>query len=627
MDVKYIPADWEKMRSGLGDLIGLGRWGKGMIDELKDVTENLEDAESDIAIFDSDGVISFSHIDRKNEYQQLFDNFKVMHSFTGKVGDIVERTIDQPFYEDIDAFIEVMQAATISNYTTSNRIGVTETQIIYHGQGIQEKREVPKAEVSLDDLFSGDTFYGDQMRIEYDMWKAENSDQDFSFESYRMAAVNMNAFEYESIKDQQFNKEFWVNIGALVVIGGTAVICPPAALALGAVYGSLEITTAVSGKDWISGRELNTGERWFRGALAPLDIIPSVAGMKKFSSFVRVSNQAADMGQFGLKAGVKTSIQRELNHVGNLVIEAGKQSQARLRNAGNVVSDTAKLAKDKLARDAVELGRIADSAVTGGKNILSTRKVVTIDGVGNVRVNAENTHFFEGKIKDALSKSESINVGAKVNESILSPSSFRNQIDRVLKEHNLTIDEFNKLKLKSVTELNESEILIMKHIRDFVPPITKDTVLQKTIPANDIEKYLLGEYTEIGGYVAKTDDVGHIKNYNDVVESSRLDYKSWDGSRPFPDEGDSYGKIIFKSNRVDNFDIPYGESFGGRNTDGPPCTQNCFTGSRNGEIVPEWQFDGRYLPNDGAELYSVTNNIEKLVAVYDEKLKLFIPVP
>ncbi|MEC5425173.1 hypothetical protein QGM71_16935 [Virgibacillus sp. C22-A2] len=68
-----------------------------MIDELKDVTENLEDAESDIAKFDSDGVISFSHIDRKNEYQQLFDDFKVMHSFTGKVGDIVDRTIDQPF--------------------------------------------------------------------------------------------------------------------------------------------------------------------------------------------------------------------------------------------------------------------------------------------------------------------------------------------------------------------------------------------------------------------------------------------------------------------------------------------------------------------------------------------------
>ncbi|SDN15110.1 hypothetical protein SAMN05216244_0153, partial [Sediminibacillus halophilus] len=26
MDVKYIPADWDRMKDGLGDLIGLGRW-------------------------------------------------------------------------------------------------------------------------------------------------------------------------------------------------------------------------------------------------------------------------------------------------------------------------------------------------------------------------------------------------------------------------------------------------------------------------------------------------------------------------------------------------------------------------------------------------------------------------
>ncbi|WP_327608723.1 hypothetical protein [Virgibacillus tibetensis] len=229
----------------------------------------------------------------------------------------------------------------------------------------------------------------------------------------------MNAFEYESIKDQQFNKEFWVNIGALVVIVGAAVICPPAALALGSVYGSLEITTAVSVKDWISGRELNTGERWFRGALAPLDIIPGVAGMKKFSSGVRVSNQAADMGQFGLKAGVKTSIQRELNHVGNLVVEAGKQSTIRLKNAGAVIKETTTSVKDKLARDAAELGRVADTALTKTKNITSTRNIVQMDGFGTVRIPKENTHFFEGKVKDALGKTYNVEVGGiKLNSSV-----------------------------------------------------------------------------------------------------------------------------------------------------------------------------------------------------------------
>ena len=59
MDVKYIPADWDRMKSSLGDLIGLGRYGKGMIDNLKDISRNFEDVESDIQRYDRDGVISF----------------------------------------------------------------------------------------------------------------------------------------------------------------------------------------------------------------------------------------------------------------------------------------------------------------------------------------------------------------------------------------------------------------------------------------------------------------------------------------------------------------------------------------------------------------------------------------
>lgn len=89
--------------------------------------------------------------------------------------------------------------------------------------------------------------------------------------------------------------------------------------------------------------------------------------------------------------------------------------------------------------------------------------------------------------------------------------------------------------------------------------ITADTKIQKTITAGDIEKYLSGDYTEVGGYIAKADDEGHIKNYDDVVESSRLDYVSWDRSRPFPEDGNTYGKIEFKTNNVDNIEIPYGD--------------------------------------------------------------------
>ena len=113
------------------------------------------------------------------------------------------------------------------------------------------------------------------MKLEYEEWKKLNPDQDFSQKEYQQAVLNMHAFEYQSIKDQeQANKEFWGQIISLVVIVGATFIFPPAGIALGAVYGTLELSSAVSGKDWISGRELDTTERWVRGVLAPLDIIP-----------------------------------------------------------------------------------------------------------------------------------------------------------------------------------------------------------------------------------------------------------------------------------------------------------------------------------------------------------------
>ncbi|QTN00538.1 hypothetical protein ERJ70_15285 [Sediminibacillus dalangtanensis] len=436
MDVKYIPADWDRMKDGLGDLIGLGRWGKGMIDDLKDITENLEDAESDIAKYDRDGVISFSHIDREGKYQSLFEDFKVLHDFSGKVGDIVDRTIDAPFHEDIDAFVTTMRDATISNYTTKNRIDATEQQVIYQRYGMQETREVPKAEVSLDDLLSGDNFYAEQLQLEYDMWKAQHPDQEFTQEEYRMAAVNMNAFEYESIKDQQHSKEFWVNLGALVVIVGAAVICPPAGLALGAAYGSLELKSAISGEDWISGRELGTGERWLRGALSPLDIVPGVAGLKKFSGGVRVANQAADMGQFGLRSGIKTSVQRELKHVGDMITTAGRQSTARLKSAGAAM-------KDRAIRDAISAGKAADSMVTSAKNITSTRNVVAMDELGKVHMPAENTHFFENKVKDTLSKTEGMGVGSGTSSNLKfkNAGEYFDHINKIGRREDLTIEE------------------------------------------------------------------------------------------------------------------------------------------------------------------------------------------
>lgn len=406
MDVKYIPSDWEKMKDGIGDLIGLGRWGKGLIDNLIDLNDNLEDAEGDIAKYDSDGVISFHHTSQKSKYQGLFEDFEVLHSFAGKVGDIVDRAIDQPFYKDMDAFVEAMRDLTISNYTTKNRIGATETQFVYEGYGASQSLEVPKTEISIDDLFSGDNFYAGQMKLEYGAWKELNPEQDFSQEEYRQAALNTRAFQYESIRNQQENKEFWVQLGALVVIVGATLICPPAGMALGAAYGAMELSSAVSGKDWVSGRELGTGERWFRGVLAPLDIVPGVNGLTKFSSTVRLAHVGDTVGGLG-----KVGFHQGITHIDSMIKTAGQQSATRLKNASAAIKDAANVVKNKLAKDIIEAGKLADTVITGVQNTIPSPKRLVVTSTGEkVYMPVANSHVAENSIRDFISKIEGINI-------------------------------------------------------------------------------------------------------------------------------------------------------------------------------------------------------------------------
>ncbi|MED4322130.1 hypothetical protein P9232_11795, partial [Weizmannia sp. CD-2023] len=454
-----------------------------------------------------------------------------------------------------------------------------------------------------------------------------NPDQEISEKDYEQAVLHSRAFQYDSIRDGQEKKEFWGQIASLAVIVGTSIICPPAGLALGIAYGTLELESAATGKDWISGRELGTGERVFRGVLAPLDIVPGVNGLSKFSSTVRLAHMG-DVAELGLKTGIKAGIQRESRHVANMVIDAGKDSAARIRSAKAWAKEVPGRLRKGAENSAIGAARLADRTVTYMKNGIPPRQMgLAFEGGDIARMPAENTHDLENGVRTLLSKKNKVNLGhsESPNKDIKGKYSFDATSDmkgfgeniyKELEKHNITLEKFHELRLKPYNELTDEEVKILKNIRDAVPPITKQTLLQKTIPTSDIEKYLSGKYTQIGGYVAKVEDVANIRMYDDVVESSRLDYTTSDGSRPYPEGENSYGMIRFKTVKADKVSIPYGERFGGTNIDGPPCTQNGFTAARNGKIVPEWKFDKYYNPQNGAELYKVVNGNEYLLGIY-----------
>ncbi|MEN1967631.1 hypothetical protein WMZ97_06070 [Lentibacillus sp. N15] len=190
-------------------------------------------------------------------------------------------------------------------------------------------------------------------------------------------------------------------------------------------------------------RELGTGERWVRGALSPLDIVPGVGGLTKFSSAVRVANLGTDMAQFGLKTGIKSSIKQEIKHVGDMTVTAGKQASTRLKSAGAAMKDASNVAKDKLAKGAVGAGKVMDSAVTQAKNIPSSRQMLAMDGAGNVRMPVQNTHTFENKIRATLSKAEGVNVGGKGAKSIefKNVGEYFNYINEIGKRTDLSTDQ------------------------------------------------------------------------------------------------------------------------------------------------------------------------------------------
>ncbi|HDR7800080.1 TPA: WXG100 family type VII secretion target [Bacillus tropicus] len=205
---------------------------------------------------------------------------------------------------------------------------------------------------------------------------------------------------------------------------------------------------------------------------------------------------------------------------------------------------------------------------------------------------------------------------------------FASQIDNVLNEVDMSREKFYDLQQKMHTELSPEEIQMMKTIRDSVPAPTTDTLMQKVITLDGVEGYLKTDrpYNTIGGCIAKMEDVQDIKLPKDVYNSLRLDYEG----TPYTTSSD-YAVLRFKTDSIDEFKIPYAESFSDdlniKSDIISPQTGHGFTASTTDKIVPEYEAPrGTFLePKDGAEIYTIINGEEKLVGVYREKYQRFIP--
>lgn len=83
--------------------------------------------------------------------------------------------------------------------------------------------------------------------------------------------------------------------------------------------------------------------------------------------------------------------------------------------------------------------------------------------------------------------------------------------------------------------------------------ISPDTRMQKVIPPGDVDKYLDGSYSQVGGLVARQQDAVHMSNPDDLIQGNRLDYKG----TPYTPGMSEVHAIEFRAGAPDNYQIPF----------------------------------------------------------------------
>ncbi|MBF2510278.1 glycohydrolase toxin TNT-related protein [Listeria seeligeri] len=416
-DINYREEDWQEAKSALAPFTE-ANWFGGLFNNLEDVSKNMEVAEEDILDLDSDRAISFQHKNYQDKYGEIEDDLKVLYKFSSHAGERIETLIDEPFYKKLDAFVDGMQDLSITTYSTTNRIGAKSTQTYTTSDGTSQVIESVKENATIEDLMNGDNFYANQMNLQYEAWKRANPDQDVSEADFKMGMLHTRAFDYKSIQDEQEEKEFWVNIVATVVMVGVSIVCPPAGLALGIGYGALEASSAITGKDWISGRELSKQERLLRGGFALLDIIP---GVKAFSSGAKIASTGSKMLRVGddLLGGGKLAIKNAGKQFQGTIdngIQAGKKAlDVRIANVKKVTDNLAQEAKKKLTQDLDDIGTAAKTIQAKAKEAfqMPPRERLAFAGVGDDISGQTATGTISAaqkELRDMMSKMDDLNI-------------------------------------------------------------------------------------------------------------------------------------------------------------------------------------------------------------------------
>lgn len=227
----------------------------------------------------------------------------------------------------------------------------------------------------------------------------------------------------------------------------------------------------------------------------------------------------------------------------------------------------------------------------------------------------EEANLSQKNIEEAFEGvKEVVNIGKYSLANISKEHGFIDMLPELLKNEGLTKEEFVNYTNYIRKELPYNPRAQIARLRNAVPSPTAETIMQKVIPASDVEKYISGQYNNIHGFITKAADTKHFNSFDDLYYGLRLDY---DGTKFFLDEECCYA-IRFKSKEVPlNIIVPRGRDF----KDPYPFTSHGFTAGIKGRIgVPEFttKKGSEISIKEGTEIWKITRDgRQTLYAVFE----------
>ena len=546
-------------------------------DTMMDVDEALQTCDTILDEID----LGIDYTSRKKDIDRLLEGHGTLHRYIDVLNCYVDDKLDQPLKKDFKKnATETISRIHLEDFEVDNTLGLTENNYITGGMGYAGTMvEQEKAKLTFADFIgtSDGKADGNGLHISYTNGSVEDFASIFAAQYEAMKASGALG-EDNNLTQQEFLEQFYRQ-GEFTHDSSNPF--------LNFVSSVLDITIikpiieACTGDDLITGEDLTDMERGLKVVFAVVDLV-TLGGAIAATKF----------SEMGLKEGLKAF---------------GKT--ALIDFAGNTA-----------ACGVGALGETFDWPVPVTM-MLSLAAGITVSISGNKLLfkNADGIEIGSKTLSDAEVKK----IGDALDET--TNSSFANKnLGEVLKQQGLTLEEFNKLRLTDVSQLTNDEKALLKMIRESIPMPDSNTLMQKVIPASDVQKYLDGTYTQIGGFVTRAEDVTQLKTYDDIYNSLRLDYP--DTAYDIVSD-DTLAVIRYNTNETPKIQIPYSSEMGGVTTGADPFTGNGFTKATNGQIIPEYKMSDFARIEDGAQLIEIgKDGKETLKAIYDVDFGRFVPI-